>query len=281
MGRAQVLTLTALAILAFAGNSLLTRFGLVETHIEPAQFAGIRLISGAMMLTALSWQRTAGVVPTRADLVGILSLFGYAVTFTIAGLSLNAATGTLILFGSVQITLATVSAFRGSPPKGRALFGLIIAFAGLIWMLLPQAVSPPLGAALLMSSAGIAWGVYTIAGRVSGDPIARTARNFIGAAALAAIWLVSSSSSVPPTQGVILAIASGTITSALGYTIWYSALPHLSVATAGAAQLFVPVVAAVGAAMWLHEQISAQLVIAGVIILGGIAMTLDKRRAAP
>ena len=280
MGRARVLALTALAILAFAGNSLLTRFGLIETHIEAAQFAAIRLMSGALMLTVLAWRREAGVQPTRTDLVGILSLFAYAVTFTIACLSLNAATGTLILFGAVQITLATSSALRGAPPKGKALFGLIIAFAGLIWMLLPQAVSPPLGAAMLMASAGIAWGVYTIAGRVSGDPIARTARNFIGAAALAAVWLALSSSSVPPVQGVILAIASGTITSALGYTIWYSALPHLSVATAGAAQLFVPVVAAVGAALWLHERISTEVTIAGVVILGGIAMTLGKRRGA-
>lgn len=274
MSALRVFIFTTLAIFAFAGNSLLTRFALVETHLEPAQFAGIRLISGAIMLAALASNRSGDIVPKRADLVGAFSLFAYAVTFTLAYLSLGAATGALILFGSVQLTLAGLSSLRGTVPKGRALIGLVVAFAGLAWMLMPRVVAPPLGSALLMFAAGIAWGVYTMAGRVPGDPVARTARNFLAASVPVLIWWGVSWSGLPSWNGFLLAAASGMITSALGYAIWYAVLPHLNVSTAGAAQLLVPVVAAAGAALWLREPISAQLLISGVIILSGIALTL-------
>ena len=275
------LLLTTLAILAFAGNSLLTRFGLAGTHMDAGQFAAIRLVSGALMLFVLTRRKAEPVMPMRADLAGIFALFVYAETTTYASLTLNAATGTLILFGVVQLTLAANSAIRGAAPTGFKLAGVLIAFSGLVWMLLPRAVSPPLFAGLLMALSGASWGLYTIAGRVPGDPIVRTARNFIGAGALTVIWLIGSAWTLPPAQGVLSAMASGAITSAIGYTIWYYAMPYLNVTTAGAAQLLVPVVVAAGAALWLGEQISTEVTIAGVIILGGIGLTLTGRRAAP
>ena len=50
--RAQALALTAIAIFAFAGNSLLTRMALAPPEISASCFVGIRLISGALMLAS-------------------------------------------------------------------------------------------------------------------------------------------------------------------------------------------------------------------------------------
>lgn len=274
----RTILLVSLAIAAFAGNSLLTRFALQGALATPVAFAGIRLVSGAAMLALLSARKPSAVVPGTRDLVGILSLFVYAAAFTTAYLSLSAATGALILFGTVQLTMAAVSIQGGHWPKGREALGLLVAFAGLLWLLLPGLVSPPLVSALLMVLAGIAWGVYTMVGRVGGPPMPRTTRNFIGAALLAAIWIVIAQPEVPGLPGWILAIESGAITSGLGYAIWYMALPKISSFTAGAAQLLVPVVASVGGLLLLEEQLSVKLLFVTLLVLGGIALTLKQKK---
>lgn len=269
----RVFALTALAILAFAGNSLLTRWALAGSDIGAAEFVGLRLVSGAVMLAILSLRQRAAVLPRRADLGGVVSLLVYGEAFTFAYLSLGAATGALILFATVQLTLAAIATLRGAPPSGRDRLGLLIAFAGMAWLLAPGATTPPLVPALLMALAGIAWGVYTMLGRGAADPFARTARNFIGAAPLALMIMLAVPLTAPTLNGVALAIASGAITSGLGYVIWYTVLPALKVATAGAAQLLVPVVAAAGGIFWLGESLSLKLAAVTVVILGGIWLT--------
>jgi drug/metabolite transporter (DMT)-like permease len=270
---AKTLALTVVAILAFAGNSLLTRVALTRPEISASQFIGIRLISGAIMLVLLNVKQRNAIWPRYVDISGIISLFVYAVAFTFAYMTLGAAAGALILFPTVQLTLVVVATLRGSPPSRRQQLGMLIAVMGLLVLLGPRSSAPPLRGAILMGLAGIAWGIYTLLGRDSINPFERTARNFLGAAPLALIVMLMMGSQKPTMEGVLLAIASGAITSALGYVVWYAVLPRLNVATAGAAQLFVPVVAAVGGVVWLGETASLEMIIAIALILSGVALT--------
>ncbi len=279
----QTFALTALVIFAFAGNSLLTRMALAPAEISAAHFVGIRLISGAVMLALLGVRRRREIVPRGADIPGIASLLVYALAFTFAYTGLGAATGALILFPTVQLTLALTATLQGTPPSGRARTGLLIALVGLVLMLAPGATAPPPAAALSMALAGIAWGVYTFLGRGAANPFARTARNFIGAAPFALFVMLAFASSTPSMKGVVLAIASGAITSALGYVGWYAVLPRLNVATAGATQLLVPVITAAGGLFWLRETPSFALAAAAILILSGVWLTIGspKRLSLP
>jgi drug/metabolite transporter (DMT)-like permease len=271
---AKTFALTALAIFAFAGNSLLTRLALAHPQIDASHFVVIRLISGAAMLALLGLRHGNAILPRSADIPGIASLLVYAIAFTFAYVSLGAVTGSLILFPTVQLTLALIATFRGAPPSGRARTGLLIALAGMVIVLAPGITAPAPAAALLMTLAGIAWGAYTFLGRGAANPLARTARNFIGAAPLSLLVLLAFPPSASSLNGVILAIASGAITSALGYVVWYAVLPRLSVATAGATQLLVPVITAAGGVFWLGETPSVELLTAAMLVLGGVWLTI-------
>jgi drug/metabolite transporter (DMT)-like permease len=268
-------SLAGLAILAFAGNSVLTRLALLETDVSPSAFMVIRLVSGALALALIVTARHASAIPRREDRNGMIALFVYAITFTYAYESLGAAAGALILFGVVQLTLSALSVIQGQRPLMIDLVGMGLAFAGLAWLLLPKASAPPLLSAGLMTTAGIAWGFYTMAGRKGGDPVVRTARNFVGAGMLALCWLAITVPAMPDAKGLMLALASGIITSALGYVIWYMAVPRLNILTSGALQLLVPVVAACGGLL-IGETLPPELLMAAVLTLSGIGLTLRK-----
>ena len=273
------LALTVAAILAFAGNSVLTRLALSSHDISPAMFMGVRLISGAAMLAAIGLARGLTFAPGPKDLAGIAALFIYALAFTYAYVAMGAATGALILFGVVQLTVSAIAMVMGHAPRTRDVLGIAIALAGLGWLLLPRASTPPILAALLMIVAGVAWGFYTVEGRKGGHAVARTARNFLGAAVLAGIWLVAAQPEWPGLHGLLLALASGIFTSALGYVMWYAVVPHMNVFTAGALQLLVPAVAAAGGFLLLGGHLPGEFLLASALILGGIALTLKRVRA--
>ncbi|MEM9303429.1 MAG: DMT family transporter [Pseudomonadota bacterium] len=270
--------LTTLAILAFAGNSLLTRAALADGHLGPATFAGLRLLSGAITLAAIGLWGAHPVRPGRADLPGIAALAVYAVAFTFAYVNMGAAAGALILFAMVQLTMAAVATLQGQRPRGLEAIGLLVALGGLAWLLAPGLTAPPLLPALLMAIAGAAWGAYTLFGRGASDPLAATARNFIGTWPLAVVLLAGLAFEAPSVRGVVLAVLSGAITSGLGYAIWYAVLPRLTVAIAGCAQLTVPAVAAIGGALWLGETITLRLALASLLILAGVGLTILGRR---
>jgi drug/metabolite transporter (DMT)-like permease len=286
----RLVLLTGFALLAFAGNSLLTRAALADgvispggfAAISPGAFAAIRLASGAAALALLAHRRGA-ILPGKADLGGIIALFVYAAGFSFAYGQLTTATGALILFASVQIALMAAATIAGRPPRPLEALGIAVALAGLAWLLAPGLAAPTLAATALMVAAGTAWAGYTLLGRGAGDPAARSARNFIGAAPLGLVLLlVPVNAGGGPLHaspaGVALAVASGAVTSGLGYIAWYAVLPRLSVATAGVVQLLVPAVAAAGGALWLGEALSARLLAATAIILSGIALSLFARR---
>ena len=272
---ATTLLLVILAILAFAGNSLLTRAALADGAMGVGPVTGLRLASGALTLAAIAIVTGRRPWPISANIPGILALFGYAACFTLAYRSIGAATGALVLFASVQVSMAGLAALRGERPSVPQGFGLALAMAGLAWLLAPGLSAPPLGAALLMVAAGVSWGVYTLYGRGNIDAVTQTARNFIGAAPLGLLFWAAQPEDMTA-MGVTLAIASGALTSGLGYVIWYAALPALSASTAGAVQLLVPAVAAAGGLIWLGEPLTAALVGATLLILAGIGLTLKR-----
>jgi drug/metabolite transporter (DMT)-like permease len=274
----RALALTALAMLAFASNSLLCRAALGSRAIDAASFTTLRLVAGALGLGLLvRWRRAAP--PGRGSWRSALALFAYAAGFSYAYLSLPAGTGALLLFGAVQATMIGQGLRRGERLHAAQLLGLALAVGGLVGLLLPGLSAPPLGGALLMLAAGVAWGVYSLRGRAAGDPTRVTAGNFLRAAALAVVLsaLMRSRLAITAT-GASLAVLSGALASGLGYSIWYRVLPALTATQAATVQLSVPVIAALGGILLLHERFSLRLLLAALAILGGIALVIRDRR---
>lgn len=278
--RYRVVLLTALAMLAFAGNSLLCRIALRDTAIDPASFTALRIGSGALILALLL--RSRGAQPTAGgSWMAALALFSYAAFFSFAYRELSAATGALLLFGAVQMTMMGFGLFSGERLGGIKLVGLALALGGLVALLLPGLSAPPASGAALMAAAGISWGVYSILGRSLGEPIAATGGNFMRALPLAAaLALTAVNRSSIDLHGAAYAVASGAVTSGLGYVIWYAALPSLKATQAAIVQLSVPAIAALGGALLLAEPITGRLLLASTAILGGIALTTMGRRKA-
>lgn len=273
-GGARTALLIVFAMLAFAGNSLLCRVALRDTSIDAATFTSIRLASGALVLWVLL--RSRGKRPTAAGSWPMAAmLFAYAVCFSFAYRDLTAATGALLLFGAVQLTMTGYGLLAGERLKGLRLVGVLLAIAGLVWLLLPGLAAPPPLAAGLMLAAGLAWGVYSLLGRGAGDATAATGGNFIRALPFAAVLSLAAATGASPDQtGLIYAVLSGAVTSGLGYVLWYAALPALSATSAATIQLCVPAIAALGGAVILAEPITTRLLLASAAILGGIALTI-------
>lgn len=287
MSTTRISLLTLLTMLAFAGNSVLCRIALKHTAIDAASFTAIRLVSGALVLwviVRLFRRNSAG----GGNWISAFALFAYAAGFSFAYVSLTAATGALLLFGAVQATMIGYGLWGGERLQKWQLLGLMLAFGGLTGLLLPGLAAPPLIGSVLMLIAGVAWGVYSLRGKSAGDPTRITAGNFLRAAVFAVllgVWqslgsnLGSHSGSHLDIAGVGYAIASGAVTSGLGYAIWYAVLPGLKAVSAATVQLSVPVIAALGGMMILGESLTVRFVLASLAILGGIALViLNKSR---
>lgn len=279
MSAVRVFIFTLLALLAFAGNSLLCRAALIQTSIDPVSFTAIRLMSGALVL----WLLVSIKADSRAgqdSWWSALALFVYAIAFSVSYVSLNTAAGALLLFGAVQASMIAYGFCRGERFTLLQSLGFIFACAGLIGLLLPGLSAPPVGAGLLMMLSGVAWGVYSLRGKGGGDPIKVTAGNFIRTVPMALILvLVFFDGLLLDLDGVWYAVLSGALTSGIGYALWYTALPYLKASTAATVQLSVPLVAAVGAVLFLAEPFSVRLILASIAILGGIALvTLTARQ---
>jgi drug/metabolite transporter (DMT)-like permease len=275
----RVSALTAIALVAFAGNSLLCRLALRGDHADPAAFTLIRLGSGAAVLWLILRARRRDV-RIGGDWRAASALFVYAIAFSFAYVSLSAGTGALLLFGAVQASMLLMGFLKGERPGAVQGIGLALAVAGLVYLVLPGVEAPsPLGA-VLMLIAGSAWGLYSLRGRRAGDPVIATAGNFLRATPLAMLAaLLSVSRLDADATGWVIALASGVITSGLGYVIWYTALKHLTATRAAVVQLSVPVIAAFGGVLLLGETFSLRLGIATCVILGGVALAITGRQA--
>lgn len=278
----RVIALTSLTMLAFAGNSLLCRIALMRSGIDAASFTTIRLISGAIMLLLVVRLRHGSGI-RGGNWLSALALFAYGACFSYAYASLPAATGALLLFGAVQATMIGYGIRTGERLRKFQIVGLILAFAGLVGLLLPGISAPPVSGSLLMLSAGAAWGAYSLRGKTASDPTQVTAGNFLRAVPFTLALSVATLGGVDlDATGIGYAIASGALASGLGYIIWYTVLPLLKATNAATVQLSVPVIAAVGGIVFLGEPVTLRLALTSIAILGGIALvtTQDKRAHA-
>jgi drug/metabolite transporter (DMT)-like permease len=277
---ARIVALTSLAMIAFASNSLLCRIALKHTSIDAANFTTIRLVSGAVMLWLVVRMRR-GTYTGGGNWLSAFALFAYAAGFSLAYVSLPAATGALLLFGAVQATMIGYGLWAGERLLRLQLVGLVIALGGLFGLMLPGLSAPPLFGSLLMLGAGVAWGIYSLRGKGAGDPTKVTAGNFLRAVPIAAaLSVLMLNGSSLDTAGFWYAVSSGALASGIGYAIWYTALPALKATNAATIQLSVPVIAALGGIVFLGEPITLRLVLASVAILGGIALVILEKRHA-
>jgi drug/metabolite transporter (DMT)-like permease len=284
--KARVFLHTLLAMIAFASNSLLCRAALKQTRIDAATFTFVRIFSGAVALWLIMATRkrpssVAAVYDSRThgNWISALALFAYAAAFSFAYNTLAAGTGALLLFGAVQATMILWGFRKGERLRAIQIAGLLVAVIGLVVLVFPGLSAPPLIGSVLMLSAGLAWGVYSLRGKAVGDAIAATAGNFLRAVPFAALISVMM---IPRMHlgslGVTYAVISGAITSGLGYVLWYAALPDLKATSAAAVQLSVPVIAATGGIVLLGEPITLRYAIASIAVLGGIFLVIIERR---
>jgi drug/metabolite transporter (DMT)-like permease len=264
--------ITLVAMIAFAGNSLLCRVALRDTGIDAATFTSIRIVSGALALWAIVRMR-GSLHGAAGNWPSAFWLFAYAAGFSFAYVTLPAATGALLLFGAVQATMIGYGLWKGERLRAIQVTGLLAAFAGLGGLLLPGVSAPPALGAALMLFAGISWGIYSLRGRGAGDPTTVTAGNFLRAVPFAAlVSLAMLSRASVDVAGAVFAMASGALASGVGYAIWYTAVRELKATSAATVQLSVPVIAALGGVAFLGEPITLRLVLSSAAILGGVAM---------
>ncbi|NYT84431.1 DMT family transporter [Pusillimonas harenae] len=278
--------LTCLSMLAFAGNSILCRLALMERHIDPLSFTTLRLASGALILYALVCfsSRRASATPVAqaatsarqsGSWLGAIALVLYALSFSLAYTNMESGVGALILFGSVQLSMLLYGMIKGERPTALSMVGLLISITGLVLLLLPGSSAPPLGAAGLMAIAGAAWGWYSIRGKGAANPLASTASNFARAVPFSLMALVPLLATLHwDARGLTYAILSGTVTSGLGYVIWYGVMKQLTVLKASTVQLSVPILTAIMGTALLGEVLTLQLMVSCILVLGGIGMVM-------
>ena len=280
--------LTLVALCAFAGNSLLCRAALAHGAVDAHSFTWLRLASGAVFLALLISLNRAKVQDNATDPKPLpwrsaAALWVYAAAFSMAYIDMGAATGALVLFGSVQITMTTWGLWRGERFVLQQWLGYLMAIGGLTWLLLPGASAPPLGSAALMTAAGVAWGAYSILGKSATRPVLATASNFRYAvlpATVLLVWALSSTNAHISGAGTAYALASGALASGAGYAIWYAVLPRLGSTTAASLQLSVPIITALAAVLLLNEPLSGTLIVSSAIVLGGIGLVIGVGKTA-
>lgn len=267
---------TVLALVAFAANSVLCRLALGEESIDASSFTVIRLLSGAIVLFAII--KIAGNQSrstSKGSWTASAMLFLYAITFSFAYITLDTGTGALILFGAVQITMILLSLISGNRLHVTEWIGIMIAFTGFVYLILPGVTTPSVVGFVLMTVAGIAWGIYTLIGRGSTSPLTDTAYNFLRTVPFVILLaIIAISGTHYTTEGVVLAVLSGGIASGIGYSIWYSALGRLTATQAAVLQLLVPVIAALGGVVFVSETVTLRLIYSAILILGGILLVV-------
>ena len=278
LSRSMIIGTTFVALVAFAANSVLCRMALLDGNIDAVSFTVVRIVSGAVTLAVLVALRNPALLRARPNWAAGSALFTYMVLFCLAYITLGAGTGALVLFGFVQLTMMGMALFQKEPFPPLAWLGLATAVFGVVYLVRPGSEAPDAFASLQMAGAGIAWGAYSVIGRGSKSPLRDTASNFLLCVPFALILMMLFwQDQVLTTKGLGLAIASGALASGCGYAIWFLALPQLTTARASILQLAVPIIASLGGVVFLAEAITPRLIIASVLVLGGIALVLRGR----
>ncbi|WP_415900397.1 DMT family transporter [Neptuniibacter sp. QD48_11] len=276
----KVFIYTLIALIAFAGNSVLCRLALGDETIDAASFTSIRLLSGIVVLLAIFIFMNRGKAnAAKGSWKGAFFLFAYAITFSYGYITLETGIGALVLFGSVQISIILINMLKGNKLHLMEWIGTIVAFAGFVYLIFPSLATPSAVGFGLMTMAGVAWGFYTLAGKGSNNPLGDTTYNFLRTLPFVLILvLLSFDDASLSTEGIWLAILSGGLASGIGYAIWYQALGSLSAIQAAVVQLLVPVIAAAGGVAFAGEEVTWRLVIASVVVLGGIMIVITGKQ---
>ncbi|MFA0053334.1 DMT family transporter [Vibrio echinoideorum] len=294
----QTVMITFITLVAFAANSVLCRWALMDQTIDPLSFSIVRILSGAgtllILLTLSSRSKSnQGLANNRTSVytklksqfqfTSILSLLVYMFGFSFAYLELGAGLGALVLFVAVQFTMIAAHLFSGNRMSSLEWCGCLLSVAGLVYLLMPteSTRSPDLVSIILMSLAGVGWGVYTLAGKKSSNALQSTTANF-GFSSLVILvglsFLVVIPNAMPQVsiseQGLIYAVISGSVASGVGYSLWYYVVKKLNTVVASIAQLSVPVIATLGGVLLLSEPVTIQFVISSTVILLGISLVL-------
>jgi drug/metabolite transporter (DMT)-like permease len=271
----RIIALTFFALFAFAANSVLCRLALSTEQVNPADFTSIRLLGAALILTliiVIKDKSVFGNINQYGSLAGALSLFIYAAGFSYAYITLNTATGALILFAAVQFTMLFRGWLVGNKMGYQEYIGVLLSLLGFIYFVFPELEKPSLIGCLLMVLAGIAWGIY---------PLYDTASNFIRLAPVAILSLIIMYFSLGidiSLKGLLYTLGSGALASGVGYTIWYQVLPKLKPSIAAVCQLSVPIWAALGGILLVNEPIDSHLLISSLVILGGILLVILNKK---
>lgn len=277
----RLFLITALAMIAFAANSVFARLAMATGEAGPWAFTTVRIVSGALVLGLIASPLAA---LRSGSWISACALLVYAAAFSLAYLSLTTGTGALLLFAMVQITMIGAALYGGERLRPARWAGLLLAIAGLVWLLLPGLSAPPLKGALFMAASGVAWGVYSLRGRGATSPTALTAGNFLRAALIMVpvglAGVLIEGEALPSGTGLAYALLSGAVTSGLGYAIWYAALRDLTSSLAAIAQLTVPAIAAAGGMVFLSEPLTTRFLIATALILAGVALSSLTRMPA-
>jgi drug/metabolite transporter (DMT)-like permease len=277
-GSLGLVVLTGITMIAFAANSVLCRYALGSDLVDAASFSTIRLVTGATLLMCLVYIKDNTFRSAKPSIVPVLALLVYMLGFSFAYNQLSAATGALLLFGFVQVTMLAYALKGGERASLASIAGYVVAFSGLLYLVAPGLDSPPLVYAGLMATAGVAWGVYSLLGAEGKDPTQATAQNFFYASLIAIVFsLTQIQNFFISWEGALAATLSGAVTSGLGYSLWYYLLGHIRSVTAALAQLSVPAIAAFGGSLLLLEPLNQRIVLATLLTLGGIGFVLAVR----
>lgn len=278
-----LLLFTMLALLFFSANSILAKVALVNNYIDAYSFTLFRILSGAITLLILIYIKEQRICLSKnKNWLTSFMLFLYAISFSYAYLSLEAGLGTLLLFGVVQLSMIIIALFKKERINLQKIIGISLAFSGLVYLLFPnEEFTLSFFHSFLMIISGIAWAIYTVLGKESKNALLNTTDNFVKATIFVIIfYLLFVDDILISSQGFLLAILSGSITSAVGYVMWYYVLPQLKIITASIIQLIVPVISIFFSIFFLNEKLTITLIISTLVILTGIAISIIKSNSS-
>ena len=275
----HIYLLVLLTMLAFSGNAVLTRAALATYNMDPELVLLLRVSSGAITLLFICYLRKYSLkIFSNLHLKTAAALSLYLVGFSYAFTGLETGIGVLIQFGVVQLVMFASSFLSDQQVPKNKNIGAVIAFTGLIYLLWPSGdFTLDLTSSVLMAIAGMAWGIYSILGKNAESAISSTTASFLISTPICLLFVLllpNDSDFSWSSTGALLAISSGSITSGIGYALWYYVLPKIPSTNAAVSQLSVPLIAAAGGMIFMQELITLKFVLSCILVLGGIAITI-------
>lgn len=272
-------------LVSFAANSLITRYVVRDDLLDAGLLTAVRFLAGAAVLVLLAALRRERLQIGRDNLLPSLALGVYALCISYGYLHIGAAAGTFVFYTAVLLTLVADDRRTVTALPVRRLIGAAVALLGVAVLAASSvATVTPLGVGLL-GVTGVAWGLYTVAGRGAADPrIANTGHFALLAVVLLLPAVAGAAAGLRVTgEGLAWAAVMGGGTTAFAYVAWYACQRVLTGAQAGLVQLVIPVLTAAGAVLLLDEPVSVRLLVAAGLVGTGmwLARAAPARVAAP